>query len=99
MPESYPFTVGYEAYFEKAKLVFHESDLNGKTEPVLTEYTASGQQEVILEGVNPYAKSIEHAIHSFQDNTESFSTLEQSLQSLHLAIEMKQRLVQGRFSA
>jgi UDP-N-acetylglucosamine 3-dehydrogenase len=92
MPELYPFTVSYEAYFEKAKLVFYERDLNGQVDIALIECTASGQQEIVLEAVNPYSKSIEHAIQCLQNGSESIITLERALQSLRIAIELKQRL-------
>lgn len=92
MPKSYPFTISYEAYFENAKLMFHERDLNGQIDTALIEYTASGQQEIVLEVVNPYSKSIEHALQCFQNGSESIITLERALQSLQIAIELKQRL-------
>ncbi len=93
MPESYPFTVGYEAYFEKAKLVFHESDGNGQTKAALYEYSASGKQELTLERAQHCEKSIEHALRCFHEDFESFISLDQAILSLNIAIELKKQLV------
>lgn len=94
MPDSYPFTVGYEAYFERAKLVFCERDANGQTETALYEYSPSGKQEIALESANPYEKSLEHAIYCFQNHTNSIASLGRATQSLAIALDIKQRLVE-----
>lgn len=63
MPESYPFTVGYEAYFDQAKLVFHEIGYaNGDIEASLTAYTSIGKESIPLTPNNPYEKA--YAMHS-----------------------------------
>ncbi|MFS0917901.1 Gfo/Idh/MocA family protein [Brevibacillus sp. 179-C 1.1 NHS] len=93
MPGSYPFTVGYEAYFEKAKLVFQEADSHGQTEAFLWEYTDSGKNELVLEPVNPYVQSLRHAIQCFADNTPSIIDVDHAIQSLELALALKEQLV------
>jgi UDP-N-acetylglucosamine 3-dehydrogenase len=95
MPAAFPFTVGFEAYFEQAKLVFHESDVNDPIKTALYEYTSSGQQELVLETVNSYEKCLKHAVHCFHTNLESLISLEYAIESLKLAIELKERLIQG----
>ncbi|WP_043891402.1 Gfo/Idh/MocA family protein [Paenibacillus sp. Aloe-11] len=95
MPTSYPFTVAYEAYFEKAKLVYHESDENDLVPTALYEYTASGQQKINLESANPYEKSLDHALACFNGLSECLIPLEQAIQSLEMAIKIKHRL--GKF--
>ncbi|CAH1192464.1 1,5-anhydro-D-fructose reductase [Paenibacillus auburnensis] len=93
MPAAYPFTVGYEAYFERAKLEFHEKDdMQGGVDIALYEYSETGSQEIVLDKVNPYEKSLQHALQCFQDGSESFLSLEQALISLHTALELKSRL-------
>ncbi|MGY5484494.1 Gfo/Idh/MocA family protein [Paenibacillus sp. ALE2] len=96
MPKSYPFTVAYEAYFEKAKLVFHESDENDPIPTALFEYTASGQQKINLESANPYEKSWDHALDCFGGHAECLIPLESAVQALEMAIEIKNRLEQAR---
>lgn len=93
MPHSYPFTVGYEAYFERAKLVFHESDNTGQPEAALFENTATGKHELALEKANPYEKSLEHAIHCLNEGVDSIISLNHAIQSLGIAITLKNRLV------
>lgn len=93
MPAAYPFTVGYEAYFERAKLEFHEKDdMHGGVDIALYEYSETGRQEIVLDKVNPYEKSLQHALQYFQDGTDSILSLEQALISLNTALELKNRL-------
>ncbi|AKG34989.1 Gfo/Idh/MocA family protein [Paenibacillus durus] len=94
MPNGYPFTVGYEAYFESAKLVFHESDRDGAAEPVLIKHSASGGQRLVLEEVNPYAKSLEHALQSFGQKPDSLLSLEKAAKSLATALEIRRKIKQ-----
>lgn len=96
MPESYPFSVGYEAYFEHGKLVFKESDhMNGTVEASLVEYTSSGKQEITLEQVNIFEKSIAHAIQSLEDQSPSLLELDHALVAINLAIGIKKACISG----
>ncbi|GED67757.1 oxidoreductase [Brevibacillus reuszeri] len=92
MPRSYPFTIGYEAYFERAKLVYHESDENGETHAYLHAYTQSGREEIALMAADPYQKSLEHAIWCIQNDQESMLSLQNAVLSLKTALELKTRL-------
>lgn len=94
MPTSYPFSVGYEAYFEQGKLVYQESDnMNGTVESSLIEYTNVGKQEFLLDPVNPYEKSLEHALQSLEEDTLSVIELEAAMQAIELAIWIGKKLV------
>lgn len=94
MPASYPFTVGYEAYFEQGKLVFQENDnMNGAVESSLIEYTAVGKQDLLLEPANPYEKSLEHALHCLENGTLSEIEFDAALQAIELAIRIGKKLV------
>ncbi|WP_339314559.1 Gfo/Idh/MocA family oxidoreductase [Paenibacillus sp. FSL R10-2734] len=94
MPASYPFSVGYEAYFEQGKLVYQESDnMNGSVESSLIEYTASGNQDLLLDAANPYEKSLEHALQCLKDGTSSIIELDHALQAIELAIKIGKKLV------
>lgn len=92
MPRSYPFTVGYEAYFEQAKLVYHESDTNGEANASLYAYTETGREQIILESANPYAKSLEHAISCLKNNQDSMLSLSEAIRSIELAFQVRGRL-------
>ncbi|KTD86517.1 Gfo/Idh/MocA family protein [Paenibacillus etheri] len=94
MPVSYPFTVGYEAYFEQGKLVYQESDnMNGSVESSIIEYTSSGKQEVLLDPANPYEKSMEHALQCLEDGSSSIIELDHAIQAIKLAIIIEKKLV------
>lgn len=93
MPEVYPFTVGYEAFFEHAKLIFHESDeMKGVIESTLYEFTSSGRASLILEKANPYAQSIHYALQCLREGSESILSLKNAMQALEIAFEIKDRL-------
>lgn len=93
MPETYPFTVGYEAYFERAKLIFHESeDMNG-SELSLTEFTSSGKHQLVLEQAIYCEKSIEHALQCLEDNSSSILSLDHAVQALEIALELREKLL------
>ncbi|KWX78417.1 dehydrogenase [Paenibacillus riograndensis] len=93
MPEAYPFSVGYEAYFEQAKLVFHEVDYpDGKVEATLYEYGPAGKQEIVLDQGNPYEKSLRYALQSFTDGTPSIISLEHAANAAEAAFEITRKL-------
>ncbi|GIO08315.1 hypothetical protein J31TS6_43430 [Brevibacillus reuszeri] len=92
MPRSHPFTIGYEAYFERAKLVYHETDENGETHSCLYAYTQTEREEIALVPADPYQKSLEHAIWCIQNHQESTLSLQNAVLSLKTALELKTRL-------
>lgn len=93
MPDNYPFTVGYEAYFEQGKLVYHESEDNqGNSDSALYEFGVLGKHLIVLDKDNSYEKSLQYALHSFQCGSGSTLSLEQALRSLDIAIEVKHKL-------
>lgn len=94
MPTSYPFSVGYEAYFEQGKLIYQESDnMNGAVESSLIEYTAAGKQDLLLEPANPYEKSMEHALQCLLEGRSSIIELDHAMQAIELAISIEKKLV------
>lgn len=93
MPDSYPFTIGYEAYFGQAKLEFCErSGPNGAIQASLTRYTSEGQAAIPLIPNDPYAKSLRHALLCLRDGTESILSLRQALKSLKIAFQLTDML-------
>ncbi|WP_151736351.1 Gfo/Idh/MocA family protein ['Paenibacillus yunnanensis' Narsing Rao et al. 2020] len=93
MPESYPFTVSYEAYFEGGKLSFHESeDAKGNVDTALIEHTVNGTQHITLPKHNPYEQSLRYALDHFADSSSSIISLTSALQSMNLAMQLRDRL-------
>lgn len=93
MPDTYPFTVEYEAYFEQAKLKFHEGDdMNGSVDTALYEFTGRGRQVIELPAHHPNEKSMQHALLSLKNGTESVLELRHAIQSLQLALSVKEQL-------
>ncbi|QWU13958.1 Predicted dehydrogenase [Paenibacillus sophorae] len=94
MPDGYPFTVGYEAYFESGKLVFLEKDSGNQSDAALTEYTASGARRLVLKEINPYAATLEHALQSLHHGTNSLLSLENAAESLANALGIRRQIKQ-----
>ncbi|KUP23669.1 Gfo/Idh/MocA family oxidoreductase [Paenibacillus sp. DMB5] len=95
MPSAYPFTVGYEAYFEHAKLEFYEKDdMQGGIDTALYVYGQAGRQEILLDKVNPYEQSLRHALECFRDGTASVLSLNHALSAINTAFELKKRLTE-----
>lgn len=93
MPPAYPFSVGFKAYFEQAKLEFHEQDdMQGGIDTALYEYSTSGRQDIVLDKVNPYEESLRYALQCFEDGRESELSLDHALSALNTALELKKRL-------
>ncbi|MEK4006642.1 Gfo/Idh/MocA family protein [Paenibacillus sp. FSL H3-0333] len=93
MPEVYPFTVGYEAYFERGKLVFQETNAaNGEVEASLTSYTSEGKTAIPVIPNNPYEKSLRHALLSLRDGTDSGLSLQSALKSADMASKLTDML-------
>jgi UDP-N-acetylglucosamine 3-dehydrogenase len=99
LPMSHPFTVGYEAFFEQGKLVFHESSTQTTMEASLVEFTSAGTQKLTLETVDPYEKSIQHALAYFsQDQTTDIPAiigLDEAIKSITLALDIQEKLLVG----
>ncbi|MNM32296.1 Inositol 2-dehydrogenase/D-chiro-inositol 3-dehydrogenase [compost metagenome] len=85
LPPRYPFTVGFEAYFESAKLVYHENCDNGESS--LLAYTPDGEHKVELNAVDPYAESLKHALQVLGERSGASSPNENSPLSLSRAAE------------
>ncbi|WNS45042.1 Gfo/Idh/MocA family oxidoreductase [Paenibacillus sp. MMS20-IR301] len=93
LPGSHPFTVSYEAYFEQAKLIFHEtSNEVGETTATLTSYTAAGKEEIPLSPVNSYEQSLRHALLSLQHGTVSIQSMLHAQKSLETALKLTEQL-------
>jgi UDP-N-acetylglucosamine 3-dehydrogenase len=93
MPDRYPFTVGYEAYFANGKLEYHESDDgSGQAESALYEFNAQGKHRIDLQKSDPYEKSIEHVAHALHYNKDSRLSLGQAAESMYIALEVQQKL-------
>ncbi|MBY9079224.1 Gfo/Idh/MocA family oxidoreductase [Paenibacillus sp. HN-1] len=85
MPSHYPFTVGFEAYFESAKLVYRENCDNGESS--LLAFKPEGEQKIELRAVDPYAESLKHAIQVLGEVSGAASTISDSPLSLRGAAE------------
>lgn len=94
MPDTYPFTIGYEAYFEHAKLVYDESSFeDGKIEAALVEHGPAGKRQIRLNAVDPYALALEYALLCIETGESSILSLEHALKAMNMAIALRARLI------
>ncbi len=92
MPKSFPFTVGYEAIFEKGLLEYHASFTPEGPISSLTEYTSSKKNEIKLDDQNPYEYAIRHVIECCKCKQESVISASTAANSLIIAFDLNNML-------
>jgi predicted dehydrogenase len=86
MPESFPFTVSYEAVFEKGTLQFIQTSTDEGEKSSLIEY-ADGKTELTLQSANPYESAIRHVLSCISEGRETIVGVDEAEQALSIAIE------------
>jgi len=92
MPKSYPFSVGYEAIFEKGLLEFHGAFTPEGHIKSLIEYTSDEIKEIKLEDHNPYEYAIRHVIECCKCKQESVLSATAAANSLIIAFDLNDML-------
>jgi predicted dehydrogenase len=96
MPLAYPFTIGYEAYFEHAKLVFHESSTETTLDAKLVAFTQEGESSITLDTIDPFEQSIRYALDYFEQDpfteTEPINGVDEAIKSINVALMIKNKL-------
>lgn len=97
MPLSYPFTVGFEAYFEHAKLVFQENSTETAINASLISFTEDGEKQLPLDSADPFELSIRYAIDYFENHASSGITaingVDEAIKSITVALAIQKKLM------
>ena len=92
MPKSYPFSVGYEAIFEKGLLEYHGTFTSEGPVSSLIEYTSDGKKVIQLDDQNPYEYAIRHVIECCLYEQESVLSASAAANSLEIAFDLNNML-------
>lgn len=88
MPKSYPFSVSYEAVFEKGLLEFHGAFTPEGYIRSFFEYTSESKKEIKTEEQNPYEYAIRHVIECCKYKKESVLSTSAAANSLTIAFDL-----------
>ena len=94
MPESFPFTVSYEAVFERGALQYAETSTRDGETKSLTEYTDAGRRELTLAPANPYEQAIRHMISCIDTDKPTTLGIDEAAKALSIAFAVTDMLAQ-----
>lgn len=89
MPKSYPFTVGYEAVFEKGTIEYREQCAETGSVKSVTEYTAEGTKQLHFDEPDPYELALRHVIECCLENKETILGADAAADSLKIAFKLR----------
>lgn len=92
MPKSYPFTVSYEAIFEKGMVEYLEYGSEQRSGRSFITYTDQGREELTTTPADPYVAAIEHVIDCCKNNTATLFGIDDAIRALELSIQLKELL-------
>ncbi|WDV45765.1 Gfo/Idh/MocA family oxidoreductase [Clostridiaceae bacterium M8S5] len=85
MPNHSPFTVEYEAIFDKGAIKYFEDGYTDKTETSLILFTNNEKKDIPILSSNCYKKSIKHVLECCTSNTITVQGIDDAMMSLKLA--------------
>ncbi|MGF7060076.1 Gfo/Idh/MocA family protein [Brassicibacter mesophilus] len=92
MPEYHPFTVGYEAIFEKGTIEYIENGYVNKCEKALTLFTNNSKEDLDIPEKDCYEESIKHVVECCIKDISTILSLEDAIKSLKVALQIKEEI-------
>lgn len=92
MPEYHPFTVGYEAIFEKGTIEYIENGYVNKCEKALTLFTSNSKEDLDIPEKDCYEESIKHVVECCTKDISTILSLEDAIKSLKVALQIKEEI-------
>lgn len=89
MPDYHPFTVGYEAIFEKGTIEYIENGYVNKNESSLIIFNNEGKEVIDIPEENCYKKSIQHVIDCCKTGKETIISIDEAIKSLEVALQIE----------
>lgn len=93
MPDYHPFSVAYEAIFEKGTIEYMEDGYNDREEKSLKLFTDNDQKAIELENKNCWEEAIKHVLECCENNITSRLSVDDAISSLKIALEIKHILL------
>lgn len=96
MPQTYPFSVGYEAILEQGTVRYHEDGYpDGTTDTRLELFCGDKKEEVPLRQVNCHEAAIVHVLQCIKDDQASCLDIREAIRSLRTVLRMNQALAES----
>lgn len=93
MPGTYPFSVGYEAFFEYATVRYYEDGYaDGQTKTKLELFCDENKEEIPLQQMDCYEAAIEHVLQCLKEEQISCLDIEEAIHTLKAVMLMNQKL-------
>jgi predicted dehydrogenase len=95
MPVTSPFSVGYEAIFEKAAVHYYEDSYKDRVVKLIEIFTPEGIDKVEIPEENYVKNALRHMVDCVVNNEEPLNSIESANVSLQLSFDMKDRIMQS----
>lgn len=93
MPGTYPFSVGYEAFFEYATVRYYEDGYaDGQTKTKLELFCDKNKKEIPLQQMDCYEAAIGHVLQCLKEEQISCLDIEEAIYTLKAVMLMNQEL-------
>lgn len=95
MPMGYPFSVGYEAIFEKGVVRYAEDGYQDRDEKRLEVFSEGRMESVEIPAQNCYETAIRHVVDGIVEHTVPVNSLQDALVSIEAAFKMREQINPG----
>lgn len=93
MPQTYPFSVGYEAVLERGTVRYYEDGYSdGSVKTKLELFCDDKKEEISLNQTNCYEAAIGHVLKCLKDNEESCLDIREAIVTLRTVMNVNQKL-------
>lgn len=90
MPANYPFTIGFEAFFDNGYLEFNCSFIGNSIEKKLIRYSENGIENITLENIYPYQTMLEDFVNCEEKGTKSRLDIDFAKKGLNIAFNINE---------
>jgi UDP-N-acetylglucosamine 3-dehydrogenase len=93
MPFGHPFTVGYDAVFERGIVKYNEDGFKDTVDTSFKRYENQSIEQVEIEDQNCYEKTIKHVIKCCSKDIPTRLSLKAASESLNLSMKIKEQIM------
>lgn len=93
MPPSHPFSVAYEAIFEKGTIEYIEDGYSDREEKSLKLFTNDGEKALEIKNKNSWEEAFKHVIECCEKDIPTRLSIDDAVASLKIALEIKDILL------
>lgn len=93
MPVTSPFSVGYEAIFERAAVYYYEDSFKDRVVNSLEVFTAGGVEKVYIPRENVVKNALRHMVDCVETDDDPLNNIEAANVALQLSLDMKELIM------